>query len=192
MGCHFVLPQYRSFKYERMKLRHALFKLDSKYKKNPLYKDNESDVDDEWIAEHEDNLKAREIEKVEKRFAKENEKLEEEDKKPLEDSILQDRIRDVEAEFKRLAKERSTGKADAKNRTPDKIEEAIEKLTDKIRNFKLQMVDRDAGKEVALGTRWARLYHTQMIVVLITDLVKSTISILGQLSLPAVSRKTYH
>ena len=35
----------------------------------------------------------------------------------------------------------------------EKIEERIEKLDDKMKTFKLQMEDREEGKEVALGTR---------------------------------------
>lgn len=137
-----------------MKLRHALFVVEPKLKKNKKYVDNESDLDDEWIAEHEDELKAKEIEKAERKFAKENEKLVEEDKKPHKDSVLKERIEAIEEDFKRLAKERGTGKATLKRDRPtEKIEEAIAKLTEKIKSFKLQMVDRDAGKEVALGTR---------------------------------------
>lgn len=138
-----------------MKLRHALFKIDPKYKKKPLYKDDESDLDDDWIAEYEDSLKAKEIEKAEKKFVKENEKLEEDGQKPQKDSVLKERITEIEAEFKQMAKERGTGKAETKHRSAEKIEEAIEKITEKIKVFKLQMVDRDAGKEVALGTRYA-------------------------------------
>ncbi|KDR75863.1 hypothetical protein GALMADRAFT_248593 [Galerina marginata CBS 339.88] len=145
--------KHRSFKYERMKLRHALFKMDPKYKKNAKYKEDESDLDDEWIVEHEENLKAKEIEKAEKKFSKENEKLQEEGGKPQKDSILNERLSDIEEEFKRLAKERGTGKATLKRERPEeKIEEAIDKLTEKIQTFKLQIVDRDEGKEVALGT----------------------------------------
>ncbi|KAF8200781.1 DNA topoisomerase I [Pholiota molesta] len=144
--------KYRSFKYERMKLRHALFKIDPKYKKKPLYKDDESDLDDDWIAEYEDILKAKEIEKAEKKFVKENEKLEEDGQKPQKDSVLKERIKEIESEFKQMAKERGTGKAETKHRSAERIEEAIEKITEKIKAFKLQMVDRDAGKEVALGT----------------------------------------
>jgi len=137
-----------------MKLRHALFKMDPKAKKKPKYKDDESDLDDAWIIEHENDLKAKELEKIEKKFARENEKLEEEGQKPQKDSVLKARISEVEEEFKRLAKERGTGKAVLKReRSEDKLEEAIDKLTDKIKAFKLQIVDRDAGKEVALGTR---------------------------------------
>ncbi|OCH93765.1 hypothetical protein OBBRIDRAFT_789963 [Obba rivulosa] len=143
----------RGFKYERMKLRHALFAIDAKYKKNKKYSADESDLDDEGIAEHEDQLKAKEIEKVEKKFAKENEKLAEDGNPPQKDSVLKERIQEIETEFKRLKKERGTGKHQLKRERPtEKIEEAIEKLDDKIKTFKLQMEDREAGKEVALGT----------------------------------------
>jgi len=137
-----------------MKLRHVLFKIDSKYKKNSKYKDDESDIDDDWIAEHEENLKKKEVEKAEKKFAKENEKLQEDGQKPHKDSVLDERIADIEEEFNHLMKERGTGKASLKRERPvEKIEESIDKMTEKIKTFKLQMVDRDAGKEVALGTR---------------------------------------
>ena len=137
-----------------MKLRHALFAIDPKYKKNQKYMEDESDIDEDWIMEHEEATEAKEIEKVEKKFAKENENLQEEGGKPQSDSILQQRIADIKEEFKRLAKERGTGKAVLKRERPvEKMEEAIEKITEKIKAFRLQIVDRDAGKEVALGTR---------------------------------------
>ena len=146
--------QHRALKYDRMKLRHVLFKMDAKYKRNSKYKEDESDIDDEFIAEHEDNLKTKEVEKAEKKFVKENEKLQEDGKKPQNDSVLKERIAEIEEEFKQLAKERGTGKASLKReRAVEKIEESIEKLSERIKTFKLQMVDRDAGKEVALGTR---------------------------------------
>ncbi|TFY53823.1 hypothetical protein EVJ58_g9227 [Rhodofomes roseus] len=143
----------RGLKYERMKLRHALFNIDPKYKKKKLYAEDESDLDDDVIAEHEERLKERDLEKVEKKFVKDNEKLAEEGKDRLEDSVLKQRRKDVEEEYKRLAKERGTGKATLKrDRSTDKIEEAIAKLDDRIKTFKLQMEDREAGKEVALST----------------------------------------
>ncbi|KAH8108004.1 hypothetical protein BXZ70DRAFT_884531 [Cristinia sonorae] len=143
----------RGFKYERMKLRHALFAIDVKYKKKKKYAEDESDLDDDGIAEHEEQWKAREIEKVEKKFQKENEKLAEEGQKPQAESILKERKKEVETEFKRLVKERGTSKATMKRERPtEKIEEAIDKLDEKIKTFKLQMEDREAGKEVALST----------------------------------------
>ncbi|KAI0730252.1 DNA topoisomerase I [Fomitopsis betulina] len=143
----------RALKYERMKLRHALFQIDPKYKKKKLYAEDESDLDDDAIAEHEEHLKEKEFEKVEKKFVKDNEKLAEEGKEQWDDSVLKQRRKEVEEDFKKLKKERGTGKATLKRERPtEKIEEAIAKLDDKMKTFKLQMEDREAGKEVALST----------------------------------------
>ncbi|ESK97082.1 topoisomerase i [Moniliophthora roreri MCA 2997] len=145
--------KYKALKYDRLKLRHQLFSLDSKYKKNEKYKEDESDIDDDWIVEHEEQMKVTAIEKAEKKFAKDNEKLVEEGSKPNPDSILKEKIEAIEEEFKQLAKERGKTKVAVKsNKTPEKVVEQIDKLSDKIKTFKLQMVDRDEGKEVALGT----------------------------------------
>ena len=164
-----------------MKLRHALFAIDAKYEKNPKYIEDESDVDDDWIVEHEEATQAKEIEKAEKKFAKDNENLEE-GAEPQNDSVLQKKIEDIKAEFKRLAKERGTGKATLKRERPvEKMEEAIEKITEKIKAFRLQIVDRDAGKEVALGTRSVSVsFFLNIMFVLIDNvLVKLIISIHG-------------
>lgn len=144
-----------------MKLRHSLFAIDPKYKKNKKYSVDESDLEDDDIAEHEEQWKAREIEKAEKKFQKENDKLAEDDQKPQDDSVLKERIADIEEEFKRLKKERGTKKAQMKReKSTDKIEADIEKLDEKIKTFKLQMEDREAGKEVALGTRFVLLSNS--------------------------------
>ncbi|KAI0288507.1 hypothetical protein BC826DRAFT_1037325 [Russula brevipes] len=143
----------RGFKYDRMKLRHALFSADAKYKKQKKYAEDESDLDEDAVAEHEELCKAREIERAEKKFAKENEKLAEEGKPTQGEDVLRSRLRAVEDEFARLEKERGTGKAALKrDRSAEKLVDAIDKLEEKIKTFKLQMVDREAGKEVALGT----------------------------------------
>ena len=148
------LVQLRGLKYERMKLRHALFAIDSKFKKKKKYAEDESDLDDDAIANHEDTMKAKELEKVEKKFQKDNEKLKEEGKEPQEESVLKEKLKEVEAEYKRLKKERGTEKHALKREKPtEKIEDAIDKLDERIKTFKLQMEDREAGKEVALGTR---------------------------------------
>jgi DNA topoisomerase I len=136
-----------------MKLRHALFAMDSKYKKMKAYEEEESDLDDDAIEEHEETLKTKEIERVQKKFAKDNEKLAEEGKPLLDDDALKVKLENVEDEFKRLKKERGTKKSALKRDKPaEKIEEAIGKLDERIKTFKLQMEDREAGKEVALGT----------------------------------------
>ena len=136
-----------------MKLRHALFVADAKYKKQKKYAEDESDLDEDAVAEHEEQCKAREIEKAEKKFAKENEKLVEEGKPAQDKDVLSSRLSAIEDEFARLEKERGTNKAALKRDKPsEKLVEAIDRLEEKIKAFKLQMVDREAGKEVALGT----------------------------------------
>ncbi|KAL0575736.1 DNA topoisomerase 1 [Marasmius crinis-equi] len=146
----------RALRYDRMKLRHALFGLDGKYKKKSKFTEEEedaSDLDEEWVAQHEDNLKAKEIEKAEKKFARDNEKLVEEGGKPQSDSTLKEKIKSIEADFKHLEKERGKEKATLKTaKSEEKLIEQIDKLTERIKTFKLQMTDRDEGKEVALST----------------------------------------
>ncbi|KAJ7188191.1 DNA topoisomerase I [Mycena filopes] len=145
--------KHRGLKYDRMKLRHALFKIDKKFRKQKEYIDDESEIDDEWIVTHEDAMKAKDIEKAEKKFAKENEKLVEAGETEQKPSVLRDRIAEIEKEYAALVKERGTQKADLKRDRPaEKIQEAIEKLDEKIKAHKLQIIDRDEGKEVALGT----------------------------------------
>ena len=100
-------------------------------------------------------LKAKELERVQKKFAKENEKLAADGEPELGDDVLKEREEAVNDEYKRLAKERGTGKATLKrDKAPEKIEEQIEKLDEKIKTHKLQIVDREEGKEVSLGTRY--------------------------------------
>ena len=137
-----------------MKLRHVLFEMDPKYKKKKPFSQDESDIDDEWVESHEQSMKEKEIEKAEKKFAKENEKLEADGKKPQGESVLKERLAAINEEFDRLEQERGTKKATLKRARPaEKLEEAVVKLDEKIKTFKLQMIDREEGKEVALGTR---------------------------------------
>ena len=148
------LAQLRGLKYDRMKLRHALFDIEPKKKKVAKYADLESGLDDDFIERWEDALKEKEIEKAEKKFAKVNETRKAEGEEPQKDKVLKQMIDDIEEEYKRLAKERGTGKAALKRARPvEKIEEQIEAVQLKIKNFKIQMDDKEEGKQVALGTR---------------------------------------
>lgn len=138
-----------------MKLRHVLFGIDSKYKRKKEFADDESDLDDDWIAGHETSLCEKELEKAQKKFEKDNEKLISEGQKAKPESVLKERLEEVQQEFARLEGERGTGVAELKRARPvEKVEEGIKKLEEKIKNFKLQMMDREEGKEVSLGTRY--------------------------------------
>ena len=77
----------------------------------------------------------------------------EEGKEEQDGDVLKEKIKDIKDGFKQLKKERGTAKATLKREKPiKKIEEMIGKLTERIKTTKLQMEDRDEGKEVALGT----------------------------------------
>jgi DNA topoisomerase-1 len=131
-----------------------MFTQDPKKRKSAKYAELESDLDDEFIERWEEVLKERDIEKAKKKFAKDNEKLEAEGEKPQEKSVLEEMLEVIEQDYKRLETERGTEEAELKRRRPmEKLEEGIEALDTKIKNFKIQMVDKEEGKEVSLGTR---------------------------------------
>lgn len=131
-----------------------MFSLEPKLKRKALWSELESDLDEEWIEKFEEEWEKKEIEKAEKKFAKDNEKLEADGKKPNEEHVLQERIKAIEEEFEERRGERGKDQIEPKKgHTVEKIQEMIQKLDEKIKAFKLQMVDREEGKEVSLGTR---------------------------------------
>ncbi|KAF8495860.1 hypothetical protein JB92DRAFT_2747397 [Gautieria morchelliformis] len=143
----------RTLKYQRRKLRHEMFSLDKKLKKKSAWAKEESDLDDEWIEKYEEECQKKEVEKAEKKFAKDNEKLEAEGKKVHGAKVLEERIEDIKAEYKRLEQEREQDEiTPKKGRTVEKLQDMIHKLDERIKTFRLQMVDREEGKEVSLGT----------------------------------------
>lgn len=60
MLTRFKMTTMHSLKYEHMKLSHALFSIDAKYKKDKQNKEPQLDLD------HEDDLKVKELEQAEK------------------------------------------------------------------------------------------------------------------------------
>jgi len=72
------------------------------------------------VAEHKEQCRARKIEKAEKKFAKENEKLVEEGKATQDKDVPRSRLSEIEDEFARLEKERGMGEAMLKrNKAPE-------------------------------------------------------------------------
>jgi hypothetical protein len=64
------LSQVRALKYQRMKLRHQLHHLEPKTKKKGKYAEDESDLEDEWIESHEEELQLKAVEAAKKKFEK--------------------------------------------------------------------------------------------------------------------------
>ncbi|KZT57719.1 hypothetical protein CALCODRAFT_469305 [Calocera cornea HHB12733] len=144
----------RALKYQRRKLRYALLTQEPQLKKKRKeLVEEESDLDDEWIATHEDELRKKEIEKTEKKFEKEKEKAAAEGEEEPKASVLNDRIAAINEEYDRLKKERGSKNVELKSaKSAEKIEEALEKLDERIKNFRYQITDKDEGKEVSLTT----------------------------------------
>ena len=100
-----------------MRLRLQLFDLDPKEKKrHPELVDDESDLDDEFMDRHEEELLEKAIEGAKKKFERDNVKAEEDGKveaKPAD--WLDGKISELEKEHKQMKKERVKGKIEAGN-----------------------------------------------------------------------------
>ncbi|KAL2165246.1 hypothetical protein VTH06DRAFT_542 [Thermothelomyces fergusii] len=146
----------KGLKYQRWRTKMMMLDLDSKLKKKkgPEYFELDSDLDQAWIESHQQFLAKELQEKIEKKFAKDNEKLEADGKPKLPEKELKERLKavsELEAKFK---KENKTNKVEAEGKgvTVEKLIANVEKLSERIRTLELQSADREGNKEVALGT----------------------------------------
>lgn len=141
-------------KYQKMRLQRMMVNLEPKLaKKRPELLEYESDIDDEWISDHHDVLYNREVEKIKKKFERENEKLAGNDEKSMPTSELDDRLKVAEELKAQLKQEKKTKKAEAKgSMTIEKLEAQIAKANERIAVTKTQMIDKDENKTTALGT----------------------------------------
>ncbi|RSH91761.1 DNA topoisomerase 1 [Saitozyma podzolica] len=136
---------------------------------------DESDMDEEFMERHEADLLEKATEAAKKKWEKENLKLAEEKEDTKPKSVLDERLKEIKAEFKELARERKTKKVEPrKGATEEKLLEQISKMDDRIAAARVQMEDRDKTKDVALGTSkinyidprltvaWARKYEVPL------------------------------
>ncbi|KWU42448.1 hypothetical protein RHOSPDRAFT_21228 [Rhodotorula sp. JG-1b] len=158
-----MLDKIRSLKYQRMKLRKQLFANADKPKKyKEEYGDDEvrpcavatgldSDLDDDWIQEHEKQLVVLEGEKIRKKFEKENTKREAEGEKPLPEKELKERLKAADELEKTIKRDRKNGYEETKM-SEERIVAALKKMDERIQVAKLAATDKDEGKEISLGT----------------------------------------
>lgn len=146
----------KGMKYQKWRLKQMILDVDPKQKKKrgADFFALEEDVDREWIKEHQAFLVAEQQEKIEKKFAKENEKLVAEGQKEMKQKDLTTRLEaadELEAKFK---KENKTNKVEAEGKGPsvERFEANITKIDQRLVNMKLQAEDKESNKEVALGT----------------------------------------
>lgn len=125
-----------------------------KKKKGAEWFELDEDLDEAWIIEHQGFLVKQEREKIEKKFAKENEKLVADGQKEMKAKELTERLEvadDLEKKFKKENRSKKV-EAEGKGASVEKFEANIKKLDDRIATMRLQAEDREGNKEVALGT----------------------------------------
>ncbi|KAL1916535.1 uncharacterized protein VTP21DRAFT_5726 [Calcarisporiella thermophila] len=149
-----IRDKIRALKYQRLKLKQTMLTIDPKLKKaRPDLTEPESDLEEDWVVEHEKTLLEKEREKIQAKFEKENEALVAEGKEAKPAKELQARLKEVDEREKELAKERETGKVEPKrNQTIEKLDAAIKKVNERISNTHFQMRTKDETKQVALST----------------------------------------
>jgi len=143
-------------RYQKWRITQMMLDVDPKLKKKrgQDFFERPSDLDDEWIKQHQ----AAEVEEkkraITKKFEKENEKLVAEGKKRMKDSELKERLEAATELEKKYKKENKSGKVEAEGKSPtiEKLEANLAKLDDRINTMKLQLEDKEDNKEVALGT----------------------------------------
>lgn len=142
--------------YQRWRLKQMLLDVDPKQKRKrgAEYFELDEELDKDWVKEHQTALVEEQRQKIEKKFAKENEKLVAEGKKEMKKKELDERLEVADELATKFKKENKTGKVEAEGKGPsvDKIDANIEKVETRISNMKLQAEDKESNKEVALGT----------------------------------------
>ncbi|KAH9809408.1 hypothetical protein DFH28DRAFT_989866 [Melampsora americana] len=144
----------KAMKYQRRRLRYQLFSTkEFDKKKHKQFLEDESEIDEDWMEAHEKDLGLKEIERVTKKFERENATLEKEEKPLLEEGELKRRIQEAEGFESLMRTQRKSRKIEpVKSRPMDQILSAIEKIDVRIEAAKTACKDRDEGKETSLGT----------------------------------------
>jgi len=143
-------------RYQQWRLKQMMLQIDSKEKKKrgADYFELPEDITREWVKEHQAALVAEQQEKIKKKFEKDNEKKLAEGEKKMNDKELKERLEVADELEDKFKKENKSGKVEVegKGQTIEKLEGAIDKLTERIETAKLQAEDKEENKEVALGT----------------------------------------
>ena len=137
-----------------MRLRKQMLQLDPKLKKKqPELLEYESDIDDEWIKQHQKDLVEKQRDSIRKKFEKENEKRAKDGEKALGKDELERRLEVADEAAKDFARENKSGVVEPTgSQTVEKCKKALEKMDEKIYTLRSQREMRDLNKETALGT----------------------------------------
>lgn len=156
-------------RYQQYRVKHMMLALEPKLKKKrgEAFFELPDGLDKEWQVQHHDFLVDELRAKIQKKFDKENEKLEADGEKPMKAKELEDRMAPVHELETKLKGELKKGKVEPEGKSPsiDKYEKDIEKLDARIATMRTQAEDRDNNKEVALGTSKINYIDPRLTVV---------------------------
>ncbi|KAH8675371.1 hypothetical protein BX600DRAFT_479642 [Xylariales sp. PMI_506] len=147
----------KAIKFQMWRTKMMLLDVDPKQKKKKgaeyFQLDEELD-NEEWIQEHITFLVEEQRTKITKKFENDNKKRTANGEKPFPEKELKERLKAADDLGKQLKKERKTKKVEAEGKSPsvDKIEEKIQRLDKSLNAMQNKAGEKDANKEVALGT----------------------------------------
>jgi DNA topoisomerase-1 len=149
-----INDKLKEMMWQKIRLKKMMLQLDSKLKKRKeKYFEELDDLTKEDEATIHKIIIAREYEKYEKKFKRENSKKAENQEELLPESTLKEwnnKVKELEKEY---AKELKTGKPEVPTTvTVEKLEAQVEKLEQRISNTMLQMKDKEDNSQVALST----------------------------------------
>jgi len=146
----------KGLKYQKWRVKQMMIDVDPKIKKKKgaEYFELEDDLDEEWVHEHQDYLVQEQRTKIEKKFAKDNEKLKADGDKEMKPKELEEKLEAADELTQKFKKENKSGKVEAEGRgvSVEKLEGNIDKLDQRIQTMLVQAEDKEGNKEVALGT----------------------------------------
>ncbi|KAJ2161251.1 DNA topoisomerase 1 [Coemansia sp. RSA 552] len=140
--------------YQRLLLRNHLLSISPQLKKkHPVLQEKEPRLTASWIKKHLLATCELDREKAKKKFERDNEKLKEAKEPQLPKSKLNEQLAAIKEREKGIrAKTYVPEPPVAKNATPEKILEKVEKLTQRIRNIEVDKIEKDENKTTALST----------------------------------------
>lgn len=141
--------------WQKIRLKKAILQLEpERAKKKTKYFKEINDMTKPEQAKIHKRIVAREREKLEKKFTRENEKRAFEKEEPLPQTELTSWLSKVDELEEQYKNELKTGKVELKSTMAnvEKLEKQIEKLEERIKTASIQLKDKEENSQVSLGT----------------------------------------
>lgn len=153
--------------WNKIRMKKMILELDSKLKKkDPKYFGEIDDLSKEDEQQIHERILARTKDQIEKKFARDNEKLTLEKKPLLKDKDMKERLTKYDDLKKEFAKEFKTGKPEVKKgATVEKLKQQVDVVEKRIVNISFQLKDKEDNSEVSLGTSKMNYIDPRLTVV---------------------------